>query len=143
MSGYRPAIALGYAAFVQLRYRPYEQYARARLGDGEASRRAVEHALRLTELSWAAMLAADPAAFAWRVLGEAVADAAARSPRPGTDLLHRELPARAADATILHERLGMPADAAAELMGLAEPELQVEIRAARRLLAERRRHTTR
>ncbi|MFJ1936756.1 hypothetical protein ACIOGZ_29360 [Kitasatospora sp. NPDC088160] len=142
MSGHRPAIALGYAAFVQLRHRPYEQYVRARLGDGEVSRQVVQHALRRTELSWAAMLASDPAAFAWRVLGEVVAEALASAPHPDADSLHRTLPARAADAALLHEHLGMSADEAAELMGLAEPELHVELRAARRLLAERRGHTT-
>ncbi|MFF2819470.1 hypothetical protein ACFVT9_28615 [Kitasatospora cineracea] len=141
MSGHRPAIALGYAAFVQLRHRPYEQYVRARLGSGEVSRQVVRHALRRTELSWPAVLASDPAAFAWRVLGEVVAEALACLPHPGADSLHRALPARAADAALLHERLGMPAGAAAELMGLAEPELHVELQAARRLLAERRRHS--
>ncbi|KDN86989.1 hypothetical protein [Kitasatospora cheerisanensis] len=142
MPGHRPAIAIGYAAFVQLRRRPYEQYVRARLGDCELSRRVVEHALRRTELSWPAVLAADPAVFAWRVLGESVADALARSARQGADALHRALPARAADAALLHERLGMPAGAAAELMGLAEPELQVELRTARRLLAATRSRPT-
>ncbi|RAJ45339.1 hypothetical protein K353_00837 [Kitasatospora sp. SolWspMP-SS2h] len=140
MSGHRPAIALGYAAFVQLRHGPYEQYVRARLGDAEVSRQVVRHALRRTELSWDAVLAADPAAFAWRVLGEVVAEALAAVPRPGADALHRELPARAADAALLYEHLGMPACVAAELMGLAEPELHVELLVARRLLAEGRRN---
>ncbi|BAJ27111.1 MULTISPECIES: hypothetical protein [Kitasatospora] len=141
MSGQRPAIALGYAAFVQLRHHPYEQYVSARLGGGEVSRQVVRHALRRTELSWPAVLAADPAAFAWRVLGETVA--LAPLPRyPGADSLHRTLPVRAADAVILHERLGMPAGRAAELMGLTEPELHVQLRLARRLLAERRRYAT-
>ncbi|GGQ65537.1 hypothetical protein [Kitasatospora griseola] len=142
MSGHRTAPALGYAAFVQLRHHPYEQYAHARLGDADLSRRVVQQALRRTELSWPAVLASDPDAFAWRVLGEAVADALARSARPGADALHRTLPARAADAALLHEQLGMPTGAAAELMGLGEPQLQVELRTARRLLTGTRSRPT-
>ncbi|MFG2919844.1 hypothetical protein ACGF0D_44170 [Kitasatospora sp. NPDC048298] len=135
----RTVLTLGYAAFVQLRLRPYEQYARARLGDGDLSRRAVARALRRTELSWSTVLTDDPATFTWRVLREAIADALAGLAAPDLDDLHRVLPARAADAALLHERLGMPMGAAAELMGLGEPELHVDLMTARRLLAEKRR----
>ncbi|MFF0391854.1 hypothetical protein ACFYS8_24660 [Kitasatospora sp. NPDC004615] len=132
----KPAIAdSGYAAFVQLHCRSYRAYARARLGDGALAGLVVEQVLRCAELSWTQALNDDPAAFTWRVLRDSVTLASRQACDLRLDRLHRALPDRAADAALLHERLGMAPRAAAELMGLNEPQLHVQLMAARRLLA--------
>ncbi|MFJ5922151.1 hypothetical protein ACIQF6_06010 [Kitasatospora sp. NPDC092948] len=125
----------GYAAFVQLHCHSYQAYARARLGDGPLAGRVVDQVLRCAESSWTQALHEDPAAFTWRVLRESVTRASRQSCDHRQDRLHRALPARAADAALLHVRLGMAPRAAAELMGLNEPQLHVQLMAARRLLA--------
>ncbi|MEU5385524.1 hypothetical protein [Kitasatospora cineracea] len=126
---------VGYAAFVQLHRRSYERYAHARLGDSALAIRVVAQVLRQAELGWITMLRENPAAFTWRVLREAVTTARAEACDSQADGLHRALPERDADAALLHERLGMETGAAASLMGLGEPEVHVQLRAARRMLA--------
>ncbi|MFJ6382657.1 hypothetical protein ACIQI7_21980 [Kitasatospora sp. NPDC092039] len=136
-SSRRPAIGpVGYAAFVQLHHRGYEMYARARLGDSALAALVVAQVLRMAELSWSALMLRDnPVAFTWRALRDAVTAARARVRDSRTDGLHRALPDRPADAALLHERLGMEPKAAAALMGLGEPELHVQLKAAHRMLA--------
>lgn len=130
------AAGIGFAAFVQLHHLAYEQYARARLGDRALSRLVVSRVLRHAELSWSSALSGDPSSFTWRVLRDSVTQARSEAGLAPADELHRVLPDRAADAALLHERLGMPAKAAAELMGLHEPELHVDLMVARRMLAD-------
>ncbi|MFJ8433898.1 hypothetical protein ACIQ9P_21620 [Kitasatospora sp. NPDC094019] len=134
----RPATGpVSYAAFVQLHRNGYERYARSRLGDRRLAATVVAQVLRRAELSWSAALRGDPAALTWDVLRESVTTARVEAPGAPADDLHRALPDRPADAALLHERLGMAPETAAALMGLGEPELQVQLRAARRILAER------
>ncbi|MCX4755320.1 hypothetical protein [Kitasatospora purpeofusca] len=136
-SPHRPATGpVGYAAFVQLHRHGYERYARARLGDRSLATTVVAQVLRRAELNWSAALRGDPAALTWDVLRESVTTARGEAADAPADDLHRTLPDRPADAALLHERLGMTPKAAAALMGLGEPELQVQLRAARRILAE-------
>ncbi|MGW4696653.1 hypothetical protein ACWEO1_30225 [Kitasatospora cineracea] len=133
----RAAIAIGYAAFVQLHHHAYEMYARARLGDRALAALVVQQVLRRAELSWSTMLREqDPVAFTWQVLRDTVTQARPELPGAGADGLHLALPDPPADAALLHEQLGMAPKAAAALMGLGEPELHVQLKAARRLLAE-------
>ncbi|MFD7642159.1 hypothetical protein ACFV4P_16050 [Kitasatospora sp. NPDC059795] len=126
----------GYAAFVQLHRHSYQAYARARLGDGVLACRVVEQVLRRAELSWTQALHDDPAAFTWRVLCDSVTLAGRQTGDLRLDRLHRALPDRVADAALLHQRLGMAPREAAGLMGLHEPQLHVQLMAARRLLAD-------
>ncbi|QKW19601.1 hypothetical protein HUT16_11455 [Kitasatospora sp. NA04385] len=127
--------AAGFAAFVLLHRSPYERYAEARLGDRALGHRAVAEALRRTALDWTSLLSDQRAmACAWRILRETVTSARAEAAGPGADSLHLALPGPAADAVLLHHGLGYHPKVAAELMGLAEPELQVDLMAARRIL---------
>ncbi|MFJ6776098.1 hypothetical protein ACIQOV_34945 [Kitasatospora sp. NPDC091257] len=85
---------------------------------------------------WSALMLRDnPVAFTWRALRDAVTAARAKVRDSRTDGLHRALPDWPADAALLHERLGMEPKAAAALMGLGEPELHVQLKAAHRMLA--------
>ncbi|MGW4380692.1 sigma-70 region 4 domain-containing protein [Kitasatospora sp. NPDC004531] len=133
---HEPATAdCGYDAFVQLHCRGYQAYARARLGDGALAGRVVEQVLRRAESSWTQALNDGPAAFTWRVLHDSVTLASRQACDLELDRLHRALPARVADAALLHGLLGMAPREAAELMGLNEPQLHVQLMAARRMLA--------
>ncbi|MDH6709137.1 DNA-directed RNA polymerase specialized sigma24 family protein [Kitasatospora sp. MAA19] len=123
---------VGYAAFVELHYGHYEMYARARLGDAGLAEQVVALVLRRAEADWAWALRDDPAAFTWRALREAVSVACKNAPTSPSDALHRVMPARAADAALLHEFLGLEPAAAAALMGLDEPAVHVQLKAARR-----------
>ncbi|MCX4749177.1 hypothetical protein OG455_27355 [Kitasatospora sp. NBC_01287] len=128
---------VGYAAFVELHYGHYEMYARARLGDTGLAERVVELVLRRTEADWAWALRDDPAAFTWRALCEAVTVARTNAPASRSDGLHRAMPDRAADAALLHEFLGLELAAAAALMGLEEPAVHAQLKAAHRWRAGR------
>ncbi|MFE6049932.1 hypothetical protein ACFQ6N_04195 [Kitasatospora sp. NPDC056446] len=131
-----PAMDLvGYAAFVRLHHHGYEMYAHARLGDGFLAVRVVAQVLCWVELCWGVMLLGDPAAFTWRMLRDAVTVARTGARDSRADRLHRALPDRPADAVLLREGLGLAPRAAAALMGLDEPELYVQLKAAHRMLA--------
>ncbi|MFJ7275468.1 hypothetical protein [Kitasatospora sp. NPDC098663] len=123
---------VGYAAFVELHYGHYEMYAWARLGDAGLAKQVVALVLRRTEADWAWALRDDPAAFTWQALCEAVTLARKDAPASPLDALHRVMPDRVADAALLHELLGLEPDAAAALMGLDEPAVHVQLKAARR-----------
>ncbi|MFJ4676833.1 hypothetical protein [Kitasatospora sp. NPDC088783] len=123
---------VGYAAFVELHCDHYERYARARLGDARLAEQVVALVLRRAKSHWAWALRGDPAAFTWQVLCEAVTLARKDAPASLSDGLHRAMPDRAADAALLHESLGLEPAAAAALMGLEEPAVHAQLKAARR-----------
>ncbi|MFJ8043798.1 hypothetical protein ACIRBX_25180 [Kitasatospora sp. NPDC096147] len=129
------AIGAGFAAFVQLHQPVYEKYARARLGDQDLGHRAVALAFRRTELGWNALLSDPrPLACAWRILRDSVTFVRPEDTALDVDALHRELPAPAADASVLRLDLGLQPARVAEVMGVPEPELHVAVMAARRQL---------
>ncbi|GLW58654.1 hypothetical protein Kpho01_66650 [Kitasatospora phosalacinea] len=123
---------VGYTAFVELHHLYYELYAFARLGDVGLAEQVVELVLRQTEADWAWALRDDPAAFTWQALCEAVTVARKNAPTSPPDGLHRSMPERAADAALLHESLGLELAAAAALMGLEEPAVHAQLKAAHR-----------
>ncbi|MFH8340684.1 hypothetical protein [Streptomyces sp. AM6-12] len=135
-SSRRPSMGLaGYTAFVQLHRSGYEMYASARLGDSKLAMSVVAEVLRKAELSWdTLMLRENPLALTWRALRDSVTAARTEVRDRRADGLHRTLPDQPADAVLLCEELGMDAKAAAALMGLDEPELHMQIQAARRML---------
>ncbi|MGX4733234.1 hypothetical protein [Kitasatospora griseola] len=128
---------VGYAAFVELHHGHYELYARARLGDACVAKQVVGLVLRRAEAQWARALRGDPTATTWQALREAVTLARKNAPASPFDGLHRSMPERAADAALLRELLGMEPAAAAALMGVEEPAVQAQLKAADRWRAGR------
>ncbi|MEV0188359.1 hypothetical protein AB0I39_07485 [Kitasatospora purpeofusca] len=111
----------------------YRQYARARLADERLSAEAVEHALDYLADGWDAVLRCpQPMAVCWVLLRQVVSDRSRRADR--TDQLHRSLPDPAADAAVLHYRLGLELKSAAHLMGVEEWAVRSDLRAATRIL---------
>ncbi|KJS57049.1 hypothetical protein VM98_03015 [Streptomyces rubellomurinus subsp. indigoferus] len=123
-----------FAAFVLMQTEGYHRYARARLIDPGLSREIVEAALRFTERQWGLVLQRrSPTAYAWRILRTAVSAACFDAPDPASDHLHRALPADNADAALL-DRLGLPVEQAAALMGIEAPQARADLLMAQRLL---------
>ncbi|WP_331733728.1 hypothetical protein OG948_60250 (plasmid) [Embleya sp. NBC_00888] len=116
---------------MQLHREPWRRYARVRLGDEEEGTRVADDALGRLAGAWDGLMRdANPTALAWDRLCREVG---AHRPTRHGDRAHRLLPAREADAVVLHYRLGLTLTAAAALMGTDVPEV-----AARLVLAERR-----
>ncbi|MDY0816068.1 hypothetical protein [Kitasatospora purpeofusca] len=127
-----PVPPVSYAAFVELHYRHYEMYAHARLDDAALAERVVALVLHRAQAQWSWVLREDPAAFTWRALCEMVSLARTLAQAPPSDRLHRAMPDRPADAALLHDLLGLAPAVAAALMGLDEPDVRVQLKAARR-----------
>ncbi|MFJ4184125.1 hypothetical protein [Kitasatospora sp. NPDC089509] len=120
---------------MQLYGQLYGRYARARLDDAELGAQAVAWTLGYVEADWDTVLASpEPTAVSWALLREAVTRLSAPSQR-GSDWLHTVLPAPAADAVLLRYRLGFELSDAAHLMGVREGVMEVDLRAALRMLA--------
>ncbi|WP_327073240.1 hypothetical protein OG196_14435 [Kitasatospora purpeofusca] len=126
------AVCLCYAAFVELHCGHYEMYARARLGDAGLAEWVVALVLCRTEADWERALREGPAAFTWRALCDAVTVARTFAPAAPPDSLHRVMPDQTADAALLHDGLGLAPAVAAALMGLDEPAVRVQLKAAYR-----------
>ncbi|WP_380286059.1 hypothetical protein [Kitasatospora purpeofusca] len=131
------ATGLCFAAFAELHHGHYEMYARVRLGDAGLAERVVALVLRRTRTEWDRALRDGPAAFTWCVLREAVTAARALAPAPPPGGLHRVMPDQAADAALLHDRLGLAPAAVAAVMGLDEPTVRARLLAAHRRCADR------
>ncbi|MFD7827932.1 hypothetical protein [Kitasatospora sp. NPDC059803] len=114
------AEAVGLDAFVQRRRGLYRGYAVARLGRTPAAGEVVDHVVEALVACWPRLVCGrSPAAGAWVLVREAVS-LHCRMPygQDGEDVLHRLLPVAAADAAVLHYRLGMRLTEAADLMGV-------------------------
>nr|BFD90979.1 hypothetical protein KitaXyl93_23390 [Kitasatospora sp. Xyl93] len=113
----------------------YSRYARARLDDAKLGAEAVAWTLGYVEADWESLLASpEPTAECWSLLREAVGRRSMPGRRAG-DWLHTVLPAPAADVLLLRYRLGFQLPDAAHLMGVSEGVVEVELRAALRMLA--------
>ncbi|MFC8449458.1 hypothetical protein [Kitasatospora sp. NPDC057223] len=111
----------------------YRQYAQVRLSDEDLCAEAVEQALGYVADGWDAVLRCpQPMAVCWVLLRQVVSDRSCRA--AGGDRLHRALPDPAADAAVLHYRLGLEPKTAAHLMGVEEGAVRAGLRAAARVL---------
>ncbi|MBD0670467.1 sigma factor-like helix-turn-helix DNA-binding protein [Streptomyces sp. CBMA156] len=130
-----PRARSGFEGFVQLYGSPYGRYARARLDGAGPAAEAVAWTFGHVEAEWDAVLCCpEPTAVCWSFLRDAVSRRTAPGRRTG-DRLHTMLPAAAADAVLLRYRLGFDPSEAARLMGVTEGVVEVELRAALRMLA--------
>ncbi|MGW7579790.1 hypothetical protein ACWGKU_20390 [Kitasatospora sp. NPDC054768] len=125
----------GFEGFVELYRLQYGRYARARLDDVAAAAEAVAWTFGYVEAGWEAVLGCpEPTAVCWALLRDAVSRCSV-SGRPSADWLHAVLPATSADVVVLRCRLGFDLSTAARLMGVSEGVVEVELRAALRILA--------
>ncbi|MGW7064059.1 sigma factor-like helix-turn-helix DNA-binding protein [Streptomyces sp. NPDC054904] len=126
-------LQLGYSAFCLRNQDRYIRYARARSLDASRARAVVESVLDALVETWPAVISSDrPASIVWDMLATRVA-AAAREARErrtgrGRDTLHSALPDQQADVVVLRYRLCLTAAETADLMGLDEPEVTVQLR---------------
>ncbi|MFD9728753.1 hypothetical protein [Streptomyces sp. NPDC059072] len=126
-------LQLGYSAFCLRNQDRYIRYARARSLDPSRARAVVESVLDALVEAWPAVISSDrPASIVWDMLVTHVA-AAAREARErrsghGRDTLHTALPVQQADVVVLRYRLCLTAAETADLMGLEEPEVTVQLR---------------
>ncbi|MGW8783092.1 sigma-70 region 4 domain-containing protein [Streptomyces sp. NPDC055796] len=135
--GHRPhvpadtAMHVSYEAFCA-RYRPlYIRYAAVRLSSAGCGARLADRVLDALAPCWSEALACpSPAATVWETFTSLIETAAERGTR-----CVRALPCRQADAVILRHRLGLPAETAAELMGISDSAFRALHRAALRTLA--------
>ncbi|WP_424216268.1 hypothetical protein ACN20G_29430 (plasmid) [Streptomyces sp. BI20] len=108
------ALGVSFRAFRSHHAALYRRYATLRLGDPEAGRSAVAAVFASLGEQWAALLAGpEPTRAAWR---EFSARLRTWPDRPDSPL--DGLPADRVDAFLLRHRLGLPADTAAEVMGV-------------------------
>ncbi|MFG3285310.1 hypothetical protein [Streptomyces sp. NPDC048111] len=122
-------LGVEFQAFCHSRRRPYLAYARMRATATPMAARWVETAF--TELAglWPKALRTDsPSAVAWYVLGSVIA----AHHRQDGDLIQHVWQRRQTDAVLLHHRLGLPAETAAELMGIGAVDIAVLLTSARR-----------
>ncbi|MEU3566812.1 sigma factor-like helix-turn-helix DNA-binding protein [Kitasatospora sp. NPDC036755] len=125
----------GFEGFVELYRAQYGMYARARLQDAGPAAEVVAWTFGYVEAGWDAVLGCpEPTAVCWALLRGAVSRRTEVG-RPAGDWLHETLPAAAADAVLLRYRLGLDLPAAARLMGVSAGVVEVELRAALRILA--------
>jgi hypothetical protein len=101
-----------FAAFCTRHMDTYIRYTAVRTGDRHAASALVSAVLGDLAMTWMEVLQSpSPSALAWRLLS-------ARTSRDATSAgPHRVLPANQADAVLLHYRLGLSAEQAAEVMG--------------------------
>ncbi|MFH8411038.1 hypothetical protein ACH4FX_40655 [Streptomyces sp. NPDC018019] len=114
-------LPLDFTAFCQLRHAPYRRHALLRLGESAAADRAVEHALGALATDWCRTLSSRrPARHAWQILTASIEDQAlsqTSAPPTAARTLYTLLPARQADAMLLHLQ-HVPPHQAADLTGL-------------------------
>ncbi len=124
---------LDYTAFCLLHRAAYVRYAHARTGDAAAAAQVVHTAFTLLAVLWSEVLSsACPAGLAWRVLGQVVA-IHAHSQHGRTDsVAHQVLDSRLADVVLLRHHLGLPAEEAADLMGVEASQVRVLLQLAER-----------
>lgn len=116
-----------FAAFCSGHLDVYIRYAAVRVGDERQAQMLVQAALGDLAMMWAeALQSPSPSALAWRLL---VARTSRAKAAGGLDL-YRVLPARQADAVLLHYRLGLPAARAASVMGWQPGEFTCLLKAA-------------
>ncbi|WP_238783318.1 hypothetical protein [Streptomyces monomycini] len=114
-------LPLDFTAFCQLRHAPYRHHALLRLGESAAADRAVEHALGTLATDWCRILSSRrPARRAWQILTASIEHQAlcqTSAPPTAARTLYTLLPARQADAMLLHLQ-HVPPHHAADLTGL-------------------------
>ncbi|MEV0636401.1 hypothetical protein AB0I77_15810 [Streptomyces sp. NPDC050619] len=116
-----------FAAFCLRHLDVYTRYVAVRVGDERQARMLVQAALGDLAMVWAeALESPSPSALAWRLLVARTSRAAVA----GGPELYRVLPARQADAVLLHYRLGLPAAMAADVMGWQPGEFTCLLKAA-------------
>ncbi|MFK8851417.1 hypothetical protein [Streptomyces sp. Ac-502] len=114
-------LPLDFTAFCQLRHTPYRRHALLRLGETAAADRAVEHALGTLATDWRRILSSRcPARRAWQILTASIEHQIRHqtsAPPTAARALYTLLPARQADAMLLHLQ-HVPPHQAADLTGL-------------------------
>ncbi|MFI8515592.1 hypothetical protein ACIGHB_31140 [Streptomyces sp. NPDC085460] len=116
LTGSQQALEIGlpaaFAAFCMRHMDTYTRYAIVRTGDPHTANALVGAVLGDLAMTWMEVLQSpSPSALAWRLLSSrAGRDSASAGP-------YRVLPATQADAVLLHYRLGLPVEQAAEVMG--------------------------
>ncbi|MFF4813734.1 hypothetical protein ACFY2K_04045 [Kitasatospora sp. NPDC001309] len=127
-------LAIGYAAFAQRHRTPYRRYAASRLNSDTLGDLVAERVLDILSWQWPQVVGSEsPAAEAWAVLRQEVMTALGlHSNCP--DVLHRTLSAAAADAALLHYRLGMRLTEAGVLMGTPASSVAAHLLVAERAL---------
>ncbi|MFJ1550559.1 sigma factor-like helix-turn-helix DNA-binding protein [Streptomyces sp. NPDC088246] len=123
----------------------YLSYAQARSLDADRARQIVESVLSALVVVWPSVIASDrPARMAWKMLTAQVAWALddvgqGRRRWPG-DAAHLALPQGQADLVLLRYRLCLSRAEAAELMGIKESEVALELAKAVDILQTQDRH---
>lgn len=133
----RAATDLGLAAFTERNHPRYTLYARARLAKDADVAGAVRKTLAYARAEWDWLLGQPSlAADVWEELRSQVRCLSDVAPTrdDGVRSLYRGLPETSADGVLLCYHLGLPADEAAELMGLETPAVQAGIAVACRAL---------
>lgn len=126
-----------YTAFCMLYQDRYLRYARVRVTDPRLSRNLVETALGSVATNWTSLLASHcPAAEAWSILGSLIAQAVrGQAAAKLCNAVYRTLPPLQADVVILHHRLSLSDEQAADLMGVEEPLVASQLRMAHRAMS--------
>ncbi|GAA2939981.1 hypothetical protein GCM10010446_26720 [Streptomyces enissocaesilis] len=126
-------ISIEYAAFRQLNYAAYVDYAHVRTGNQETAMRCADITFDKLWTIWQTALRESPAARGWELLREQVEDLSTCS--SGHDwTAHCLLQADNADAILLHRRLGLSVTEAAGLMGLPDYAVRGLLRTSDRML---------
>ncbi|MEU2957168.1 hypothetical protein [Streptomyces xanthochromogenes] len=122
-------LGVEFQAFCHSRHRPYLAYARTRATAAPMAARWVETAFAELAGLWPRALRTDsPKAVAWYVLGGVIA----AHHRQDGDLIQHVWQRRQADAVLLHDRLGLSAESAADLMGICAVDITVLLTSADR-----------
>ncbi|MFH8350266.1 hypothetical protein [Streptomyces sp. NPDC018045] len=133
-------LPLDFLAFCQLRHTAYHRHALLRLGEQSAAERAVEDALGTLATNWRRVLSSrHPARHAWQTLAASIDIQARRqtnAPPTAARTLYTLLPARQADALLLHLQ-HLPPHHAADLTGLDPAVLAYHLGAAQHTLDAR------
>jgi DNA-directed RNA polymerase specialized sigma24 family protein len=131
----RSGITIEYAAFRQLNYAAYLDYACIRTGNRERAMRCVDIALDTLWVTWNAALRDSPAARGWELLREQVDDVPICNTAHDWTA-HCILPTDQADAILLHRKLGLTVAGTAELMGMPDYAVRALLRTGDRMLSE-------
>ncbi|WP_406387285.1 sigma factor-like helix-turn-helix DNA-binding protein [Streptomyces sp. NBC_00887] len=134
-----------FTAFCLRHQERYIRYARARSLDAGKARQIVESVLGALVVVWPSVISSDmPSRVAWQVLTAQVdwalldADRARRG--NAGDAAHLALPPRQADAVLLRYRLCLSRAETAELMGVKESEVALDLAKAVDSLQSQDRH---
>ena len=122
-------LGIEFRAFCNSRRRPYLAYADTRATTGHPAGPRVETALAELAGLWSQALRSNsPKAVAWYVLGSVIAEHHGQD----GDLIHHVWQRRQADAVLLHHRLGLSTESAADLMGICTVDVAVLLTGADR-----------